>query len=654
MGGSCVKQHTMRIDNMKYASFSLPSEQDWIEKAEESLKGKKLETLQKNTYENIVLKPLYSKETQTDVVGYPGASDYRRGSHSVGYYSNPWKVAQKVSYQTVEELQANLTEALERGQTALSFELKKELFETPEQLEQLLNQHIGNAPLAILANGLQKPFLASLISINEISAVSGYVAEDPMSALVEKGTLPMSINNFFDQWAATIQTSDQHLPDLKTVLIDTTPYHNGGANAVQELAIALATGVYYLEELRVRDLEISKLFKKMIFKFQMGANFFMELAKLRAVRVLWDKIGEAYGIPAENRGMEIIAETSSFTKTLNDSHVNILRSGNEAFAAVLGGVQYLQVQAFNELEGITPLAERLARNTQLILKEEAFLQNIVDPAGGSWYIESLTDELIEKAWTYFLSIDGKGGLMQVLESNWLQSEIATVHNNRQQDTFTRKQSIIGTNVYANLQESLKEHLQKKQECFYNVSGSLKELILALKESKSIDLINEQQEFHSIQPIQSQRLSEPFEKLRQRSHHLKLNQVGLICLGELKEYKARADFMTGFLAAGGLKAVRSEGVKSVDEAQSFINDSFFQHYVLCSTNDNYHEIGLEILTKLKQENPEVSFYVAGLLDKDVQGQWLDAGNREFVHVKTNCYEFISSIIQELEEVEHHEQ
>jgi methylmalonyl-CoA mutase len=617
----------MSIEFMKNASFPLSTDQAWKDKVEESLKGKKFETLMKNTYENIILKPLYSKTTVTAENGYPGVADFKRGIHSLGYHTNPWKIAQKVSYQKIEDLQVRLSNALGRGQTAVSFKIKKELFEAPDQLEKLLFEWIPKAAVAIEADGLQSSFLSLLNKGNRNNAITGYVAEDPLAVLVKRGSLPFTLDEYLNSWVKTIKDSQQTLPNLKTVLIDTTPYHNGGANAVQELAIALSTGVFYLEELKVRGLAPEELFSKMIFKFQIGANFFMELAKLRAARVLWSKIGEAYGIPSDRRGMEIIAETSNFTKTLTDPHVNILRSGNEAFAAILGGVQYLQVHAFNELEGITPLAERLARNTQLILKQEAFLQNIVDPAGGSWYIESLTNELVHTAWEYFLTVDEKGGLMQVLESNWLQSEIATLLNKRQLDTFTRKQSIVGTNVYANLQETV-QNLKIEDEFYFS---------------------KDQQVFHSIQPITRQRLSEPYENLRKSASQLKHNQVGLVCLGELKEYKARADFMSGFLSAGGLEGVKSQEM----DAHTFIEKSNLKHYVLCSSNENYNNIGLELLKQLKKEFPNTYFFLAGIPDKETCAEWLEAGIQDFVHVKTNCYEFNSYIIHELEKVGHSE-
>ncbi|HLO10662.1 MAG TPA: methylmalonyl-CoA mutase subunit beta [Pseudoneobacillus sp.] len=606
---------------MKNASFITPSNQDWKVAAEESLKGKKIDSLMRNTYENIVLKPLYSKEDKLESNAFPGGSDFRRGVHAVGYHSNPWKIAQKVAYQTVEELKEKLENNLVRGQTALAFRIEKSLLGLPEQLVGLLSRFIEMAPLAVETNGFQKQFINHLISVGGINNAVGFFAEDPLSLWVKSGSF--SLDEYLNLWPDTIQIIDQHIANVKSILIDTTTYHNGGANAVQELAIALATAVYYLEELSTRGIDIEKLFTKMIFKFQIGANFFMEISKLRAVRVLWDKIGEAYGVSSEHRAMEIIAETSNFTKTLYDANVNILRSGNEAFAAVLGGVQYLDVHSFNELEGLTPLSERLARNTQLILKEEAYLGNIVDPAGGSWYIESLTNELVEKAWDYFLTIDEKGGILASLESNWLQSEIAEVLHKRQQDVFYRKQSIIGTNVYADLQEITNEVISR-EDC--------------------VTVDNQ-----SIKPIKSRRLSEDFESLRHRALLLKNNQVGLISLGELKEYKARADFMTGFLASGGLAVVRSSSIHSINEAQTFIEHNQLKHYVICGSNDMYSEIGLDLVKHLKENYPFRSFYLAGLPEKDSQADWLEAGISNFVHIKTNCFAFNSSIIAELEEV-----
>ncbi|HYK71568.1 MAG TPA: methylmalonyl-CoA mutase subunit beta [Pseudoneobacillus sp.] len=611
---------------MRNETFLPSSLKEWEIKAEDSLKGKKLDSLYTDTYENIILKPLYLKQDSLINSGFPGGTDYRRGLHALGYHSNPWKISQEITYQNAEELEKKLADALEKGQTALSFKVKKALLDDTKKIEDILNPFINKVPFAIETEGFQSIFLSQLRAVVSNKDVCGYVAEDPLSFLVKKGSLPYTLNSYMDTWAETIIQTSQELPNLKTILIDTTPYHNGGANAIQELALSLATGVFYLEELGKRGLRNEEFFEKVIFKFQIGSNFFLELAKIRAARVLWDKLGEAYNISPEKRGMEIIAETSSFNKSLYDEHVNILRAGNEAFAAVLGGVQFLQVGAFNELGKVTSLSERLARNTQLILKEESHLKHIVDPAGGSWYIESLTGELAEKAWEYFLSIDEKDGILEVLQSNWIQTEISEVLHKRLQDVYTRKQSIIGTNVYANLQEKVKHsHLHKSSEL-----------------SKG--------EYHTILPIQSTRLSETFENLRYRTNQLEnKNPIGLLCLGELKQFKARADFIAGLLSAGGLGSNRSNPLYNHDDAHLFLAETNLKHYIICSSNEKYNEIGPQEVKKLKELNPSVKFYLAGLPEKDTQAEWLEAGIEQFVHVKINCYEFLTSIMTELEEV-----
>jgi methylmalonyl-CoA mutase len=369
----------------------------------------------------------------------------------------------------------------------------------------------------------------------------------------------------------------------------------------------------------------------MIFQFSIGGNFFMELAKLRAARILWNKITQVYGADTKDRGMHITAETSSFTKTVYDPYVNLLRAGNEGFAAVVGGVQYLHITPFNDITGSSQLSERIARNTQNILKEEAYLQKVVDPAGGSWYVEALTKELAEKAWQYFQQIEAKGGMLEVLKSGWLQEEIAAVQTKREQDVFTRKQSIVGTNVYANLAES---------------AGSA--AVQISNNPLSVDRSNR----INIRKINNVRLSEPFEKLRKISEEIKSKsgskpKIGMICLGELKYYKPRLDFMRGFAAAGGIEAVDSGPITSLESAKQFILRQDTKYFCLCGSNDQYESFGHEILSTLNREFPDLTFYLAGLPEKDLQTKWASEGIKEFIHIKSNCYEILSTILIEME-------
>jgi methylmalonyl-CoA mutase len=617
------------LDNFRNQSFPLKTTEEWASKAEESLKGKSIETLKSSTYEKIILKPLYSRQDAQKAPDYPGGSDFRRGIDPLGYVTNEWKVAQRISYQSADDLKEKLHGGVVKGQTALSFEVSEAIIESKEMIYDILGDLPSRFPLAINGKGVQSVLLASLIE-RETSAnqVSGYVASDPFSLFAEEGFIA---EEFFKGWLDDIKLANEKLPNLRTVLINTSTYHQGGANAVQELGIAAAAGTFYLHSLLDRGIKLEDILGKMIFQFSIGSNFFMELAKIRAARILWNRITQVYGAEPKDRGMHITAETSSFTKTVYDPYVNLLRAGNEGFAAVVGGVQYLHITPFDDLTGDSQLSERIARNTQNILKDEAHLRTIIDPAGGSWYIEELTTELAEKAWEFFQQIEAKGSMLEVLKSGWLQEEISSVQMKREQDAFTRKQSIVGTNVYANLAEAASPAIVRT---FDN--------LLRIDRTNTV----------KIRSIKQTRLSEPFEKLRKISEEIESKlgskpQIGMICLGELKNYKPRLDFMRGFAAAGGIEAVDSGSITSLESAKKFVLRKDTKYFCLCGSNDQYELFGHEILSTLNREFPDRAFYLAGLPDKDLRSNWTNEGIKQFIHIKSNCYEILSTILTEME-------
>lgn len=605
---------------MKHASFPLWQEQDWKEKSELSLKGKKVENLIKNTYEQIKMKPLYFKGEQT-CSQIPGVPDYRRGIGSHLCNEHPWRIAQTIRASTVNELKEKIDLAIEGGQTAVSFFVQDD---TSYQF--IFETYASRFPFCVMANGHQSNLLLELSSAKNGKQIQGFIASDPLAQLASNGYLEKTVNDTYDKFAKDIQFASQQFPDLKTILVDTTPYHNGGANAVQEIAISLATAVFHLEELSNRNIPIETILSKFIFHFSIGANFFMEIAKLRAARLLWSAVVKAYGGSTENQKMNLAARTSSFTKTIYDPYVNLLRSSNEAFAAVIGGVQYLHVSPFNELEGVgSGFSERLARNTQLILKEEALISKTQDPAGGSWYIEELTDEIASKAWEMFLQIDESGGMLASLVDGTIQSQISEVLEHRKKDSFTRKQTIIGTNMYANLQDQPLQSCSQQKPIPQTVAITIPELTPC-------------------------RLSEPYEKLRLLSEKLeKRPMVGLICIGESKQFKPQADFITGFLAPGGIVTDVSGVVDSWEQIHAFIQKSNLSTYCLCGAVGVGEELGLTYAKAFKRNYPEKHLYVAGLPEE--KELWLATGVSDFFHRRSNCYHSLSSLLTEMEETTH---
>ncbi len=616
-----LTRHKMQIKDMKNKSFPLWQERDWTEKSGQSLKGKKVEDLNKHTYEQIKLKPLYFKKEQ-QCSQFPGLPDYRRGIDPYRGQTQPWKIAQAIHASTVNELKNKMEEALKAGQTAVSFTVQDNT-----SYQSIFEAYANRYPFCVFAlNGKQSNLLLELSNVKEGKHIQGFIATDPLAQLVSSGYLEQPVNDVYDELAKNIQIASQQFPELKTILVDTTPYHNGGANAVQEIAISLATAVFHLEELSNRNIPTEIILSNYIFHFSVGANFFMEIAKLRAARMLWSEIAKAYGASNENQKMVIAARTSSFTKTIYDPYVNLLRSSNEAFAAVIGGVQYLHVSPFDELEGNgTEFSERIARNAQLILKEEALLSKTQDPSGGSWYIEELTDEIASKAWELFLQIEDYGGMLSSLVDGDIQTQIDKVLQNRKNDSFTRKQTIIGTNMYANLQD------QPLQLCLHEKSSPETAVI-------------------KIPELKQYRLSEPFENLRILSEKLEQRPVvGLICIGGVKQFKSQADFITGFLSPGGIAAEVSGGADSWKPIQKFIEISNYSTYCLCGAYGELEDLGLSIVKEFQANYPEKRLYMAGLPEqKDV---WLQFGIADFFHRQSNCYNSLASLLTEMEETSH---
>lgn len=615
----------MSLKNMIEETFPHQTMEDWKQNAEKTLKGKSVESLSRNTYENIKLKPLYSREDLDihSLSQYPGEADFRRGANAGGYLSEEWKVAQKISASSAAELSEKLRSALEKGQTAIAFH--SERIEDLKEINKAVADFYTKYPFSVEVYRNQPQILSELTKLDSSEKISGYIAMDPLAASVCGKLNERSIEKAYDQCAKTASTAAEKMPKLRTILADSTVYHNGGANAVQELAFATASGVSHLQQLLDRGLSLQDILSKMVFKFSIGSNFFMEIAKLRAARMIWGKVTEAYGASGDEQKMIISADTSFFSKSVYDPYVNMLRAGNEAFAAVLGGVQYLHVSPYNEPEANeSPLSDRIARNTQLILREEAHLRKVSDPAGGSWYIEYITNELTKKAWSLFLEIEDLNGMAEALKTGWIQEQISHVLLKRRHDIHTRKQSIIGTNIYANPDD---KPLEVKMTSGQNTGQS------------------------NIQPVPQIRLSESFEALRSASKNLSRNgkqpKAGLICLGPLKEHKARADFIAGFLAPGGIKAVKSDSIEDWESAAGFIKETNLKHYFICGSNEQYDKFALALIKKIIAADLDVSIYLAGLPEERKQQEYTEAGVKEFIHIKSNCYDTLLSLLNELE-------
>lgn len=447
------------------------------------------------TYEGITLKPIYTRldtEKLPLTNELPGFSNFVRGSKENGYLGKAWEIAQEIPYADAEEFNSAIKHDLKKGQTAINLKLDdatklgldadyadtelvgnnglsisgiKSLtraFDGIDLTKQPLFVETGfsSTPFTILLNAYLKSEKI------EIKNLNGAIQADPISYLAEKGKLPVSLDFAFDKLKLAIEWYEKNAPQIKAVGISGLPYNNAGASSVQELAFTISAGVEYLNEMISRGLSADTVAKSMRFTFGIGPNYFMEIAKLRAARVMWAKVLETFGLKEENRKMTIHAKTAHFNQTTYDPYVNMLRTTTEAFSAVVGGIDSMHTNPFNESFSLPDtFARRIARNTQIILNEESHLSKLVDPAGGSYYVENLTNEVINEAWEIFKGVENKGGLLESIKDGSIQNKISEIVELRKSDISKRKSSIVGVNNYANMKEEKVKADLLDQEAF---------------------------------------------------------------------------------------------------------------------------------------------------------------------------------------------
>jgi len=379
-------------------------------------------------------------------------------------------------------------------------------------------------------------------------------------------------------------------------------------------------GNQYLNLLTEKGLDVDTVAENMKFNFGVSTNYFMEIAKFRAARMLWAKIVEAYQPNnLEVAKMNIHASTSKFNQTIYDPYVNMLRGTTESMSATIAGVDSLSVTPFNKaFESSTEFSDRIARNTQILLKEESYFDKIADPSGGSYYIENLTNSVAEHAWKLFQDIEAKGGYVEAFKAGFIQDQVTESANKRNMNIATRREILLGTNQYPNALEKIEANI--KEQCCTS--------------TKRDDAIAE--------PIKKYRGSEQMETLRLKTERAKETpKVFLLTIGDLTMRKARAGFASGFFACAGFELIDNLGFKSVEEGVKAAMDQKASIVVVCSSDDEYTEAAPAVLEQLGDKAITV---VAGY-PKSVD-ELKAKGLKHFIHMKSNLVETLQGFQNEL--------
>ena len=686
--------------------FTPPTDEEWKAACEALLKGAPFEKkMFTKTYEGITFDPMYTRKHTEDILPkgvMPGMGDYLRGVDAAGYIGKPWGIAQACDETLPAENNELLRHEHDKGATIYHIVLDtasrtgvdarqaETVGDTGTSVTTVEDMHVlltgldlAKFPLYVYAGANAVPLIALVAAARRASGedmaeVRGIVGADPIGALAADGKLPASLDAHYDSLAAAARWATVNAPHLRTVFVRSDVYSNGGANDVQEVASVLATATAYLRALCERGLTIDEAASQIAFAFSMGANFFLQIAKLRAVRPLWAQIVGAFGGSAEAQKMRIHARPALFFKTIYDPYVNMLRNTTEIFSGVVGGIDSFESAPFDEpIRKGDEFSRRIARNVQIMLQEEFGLLQPIDPAGGSWAVETLTRQMKEKIWAEFQRIEKEGGIVAALRAGSLQESVAAVLAARFKNADLRRDRIVGNNMYPNMTETLLEtraedNAALKAQRTADIDAYLSDIdvkhrdeaLASLRQAHSVDnaveaalagatiaelmtAVTEGDGAETVTAIAPHRWSERFEQLRRRTEDYKAEKndnvkIFLANMGPIPQHKARADFTTGFLQVGAFEVLGNDGFKTVEEAADAARASGADAVVICSTDATYPEIVPALAPKLHEVLPNARVFLAGAAPKDLLETYKEAGIDEYISVRANCYEILESL------------
>jgi methylmalonyl-CoA mutase len=694
-----------------FEEFPSTGPSEWRKAAEEFLAGAPFEKkLVTKTPEGVDLQPIYALQDWEMLpmqATWPGLPPYLRDSAALGSRPNGWKIAQELPYRKPEEFNRALLHDLNRGQNCahLLLDASTRLGLDPDCAEAgqvgsrglplatvrdvecaLRGVDLTAVPVHVPAGISALPLTALLAAWldgqgRKPDSLRGAVLNDPVAEWVRRGSIPGGLQAAFDEMAVLTAWAADGAPGLRTVGVQANLWADAGGSAVHELAFGLATGVEYLRELSRRNLGVNDSAPRFLFTCSLGSHFFIEIAKLRAARMVWARATGAAGGGPEAQRLLIHGRTSLWNKTVLDPYVNLLRTTSEAFAGIAGGCSSIHVAAFDEcFRSPDEFSRRLARNIQIILAEECQLNRVVDPAGGSWYVETLTLELADKAWALFQEIEKKGGMAAALRAGIPQEAVAATARDRIAGAESRRDGIIGTNLHPNLKEEpacvespdgavpaakraanrtahgAEEALNRlaalsdskpaaKMAALIDAfkrSATLAEVARALRPSPSDE--------PAITKVHARRRSEAFEAIRRRSEAWKARtgarpKVFLANLGPRKQHGARAEFSAGFFAAGGFETIPSKGFETPQAAAAAAIESKAPIVVICSTDETYLQLAPPIAQALKASHHKPKVIIAGYPAAQLDALRA-AGVDDFIHIRANCARMLAGFQDQL--------
>lgn len=589
-----------------FDQFSPVSPEEWRAKAEVDLKGADFDKkMIWRTNEGFNVQPLYRgvdiKDFKT-IDSLPGEYPYVRSTRT----NNVWLVRQDIKVENAKAANAKALDVLNKGVTALGFKLCKGIEIDLDTLLDGIYTDVVEINFTICpsrAIELAKALVAYLQKKGTAEKFVGSIDYNPYKKQLKAGKhLPA---NIADE-AAELLKIVEPVKHLRVLSVNSEMLSNAGAFIYQELGYALAWGNEWMAQLTDKGFSADEVAHRIKFNMGVSTIYFMEIAKFRAARMLWAQIVKQYNPECDCAcKMVVNASTARFTQTLFDSHVNLLRSQTQAMSAALACVDEITVTPFDApySEG-DDFSERIARNQQILLMEESHLDKVVDPAGGSYYVEELTMSLAQVAWKLFLEVEDNGGFMAMVANNEIANAVNASAASRFDKVAKRKEQLLGTNQFPN---------------FTEVSGDKRAMTCCCG-------CHEAEE--GVVTLNSKRLASGFEELRQATEQAEHTPVVfMLTIGNLAMRLARAQFSDNFFGCAGYKLIDNNGFATVEEGVEAAMAAKADIVVLCSSDAEYPEL---IPGTLKALDGRAEFVLAG----PETDEFKEMGVTNFINVRTN--------------------
>lgn len=593
--------------------FPPVSTEEWMAKINVDLKGADFtKKLVWRTNEGFNVNPFYRAE---DIEGLytlgsmPGQFPYVRGTRD----NNDWRIRQQVQGETAAAMNEHALHILNRGVDSVGFKLGKD-FKLDEFGVLLRDIDLTKVEVNInccpgRADEVAKAFAAYIIEKGAKDEFKGSIGFNPFKRLIKHGLpFPKDIK----EQALKVYDAVKEIPGLRCFAVDTFVLNNAGAYITQELGYALAWGAQWMTMMTEAGLTACQAASRIKFNMGISSNYFMELAKFRAGRMLWAEIVKAYEPECDCCAkMMVHAVTSQFNQTIYDAHVNLLRSMTETMSAALAGVDSIETLPFDlQYKRPDEFSERIARNQQLLLREESHLDKVIDPAGGSYYVETLTASIAEQAWKLFNEVEDKGGFLAILESGELQKSVNESNVKRHTDVARRKEILLGTNQYPNINEKALDKIECECSCQCGCGDEVAD--------------------GAVEAVNFDRAASQFEQLRLDTERSgKRPKVFMLTIGNLAMRLARAQFSGNFFGCAGYEIIDNIGFETVKEGIDAAMEKGADIVVLCSSDDEYAQYAPEAFKAL---DGRALFVVAGA--PACMDELKAQGIEDFIHVRVN--------------------